>query len=233
MQESESIVANRTCEVGNLSHESSEGNALEGASPGRAGGLASYRAATLRNHCSAVMATTRTRFRWKTRVPSQSKRGEGNTHKQVLDTCTCGDPRRKGGSTVAGTGMQSRELPCSVEQPSECEKPTMVVGHGISHEVVVAVTVGITTHTSEGPLDVRGHVMHGMPGLLPEKATRPLEKLSHAYLAKPVANLPSRWGRPQVMEARGAWNRTGEISPSGSAWRNLHDQSMEVRLRES
>src|SRR2546425_8098920 len=99
MQESESIVANRTCELGNHSHESSEDNALEGASPGRAGGLASYRAATLRNHCSAVMATTRTRFRWRTGVPSLSKRGEGNTHKQeISDACACGDPRRKGGS---------------------------------------------------------------------------------------------------------------------------------------
>ena len=189
MQESESIVANRTHGSSNHPCESSEGNALEGASPGRAGGLASYRAATSRNHCSAVMATTRTRFKWRTGVPSLSKRGEGSTRKQVSDACACGDPRRKGGSTVARTGMQSGEVPCSVEQPPECEMPTMVVGYGTSHEAIVAMMVGITTRTSEGPLGVRGHDMHGVPGLLPLRATRPLEKPSHAYMAKPAANL--------------------------------------------
>jgi len=47
MQESESVVANWTCEMGNHLHESSEGNALALARGGRAEGLASDRAATL------------------------------------------------------------------------------------------------------------------------------------------------------------------------------------------
>jgi hypothetical protein len=67
--------------------------------------------------------------------------------------------------------------------------PTMVVGYGTSHEAIVAMMVGITTRTSEGPLGVRGHDMHGVPGLLPLRATRPLGKPSHAYIAKPAANL--------------------------------------------
>ena len=113
MQESESVVANWTCEVGNLLHESSEGNALALARGGRAEGLASDRAATLRNRCSAVMGSTRTRFKWNVRVPSRSEVGEGNTPEQVSDRCTWGDLRRRGGGTATGTGIQSREGPCS------------------------------------------------------------------------------------------------------------------------
>jgi len=83
MQESESVVANWTCEMGNHLHESSEGNAFALARGGRAEGLASDRAATLGNRCSAVIGTTRTRFKWSVRVPSRSEVGEGSTPKQV------------------------------------------------------------------------------------------------------------------------------------------------------
>jgi hypothetical protein len=47
------------------------------------------------------------------------------------------------------------------------------------------------------------------------ETTRPLKEPSHAFVAKPAVNLLLRQGRPRVIEAHGAWNRTGEISPSG------------------
>jgi hypothetical protein len=126
-------------------------------------------------------------------------------------------PRRKGGSTVARTEMQSREGPRLISATIGMRNANngCIWGRGLSHEAIVAVMRVITSPTSQGPLGVRGHDMHGVPGLLPERATRPLEKPSHACMAKPMANLSSRQGRPRVMEAHGAWNRTEEISPSG------------------
>ena len=164
MQESENIVANWTCEMGNHSHESSEGNALALARGGRAEGLASDRAATLGNRCSAVIGSTRTRFKWSVRVPSRSEVGEGSTPEQVRTDAL-------GEASGVGAAARPQGLACKAEKAHaqrwlslECVVPTMVVEHGLAHEVVVAMTAGITTCKSEGPLGYRG--LGGCGGLV-------------------------------------------------------------------
>ena len=63
MEKSETIVADRTCEYGNISHESSGDNVLRNASSDHPGGLASIRAIALSECCSIVISRTHSR-RW-------------------------------------------------------------------------------------------------------------------------------------------------------------------------
>ena len=211
MQESESVVANWTCEMGNRSHESSEGNALALARGGRAEGLASDRAATLGNRHSAVIGTTRTRFKWRVRVPSRSEVGEGSTPEQV-QTDALGEP------SGAGAAARPQGLACKAGKAHaprwlslECVMPTMVVEHGLAHEVVVAMMSAITSRESEGPLGSRGHGMRGDLVSALHRASPPNERSSHA-VSDEAGSKPH--GRKASGES-GAWNRTEEISPSG------------------
>ena len=63
MEKSETIVADRTCEYGNIPHESSGDNALRVARPDHPGGLASIQAIALSKRCSIVTSGTQGR-RW-------------------------------------------------------------------------------------------------------------------------------------------------------------------------
>jgi len=63
MEKSETIVADRTCEYGNIPHESSGDNALRVVRPDHQGGLASIQAITLSECCSIVTSRTHSR-RW-------------------------------------------------------------------------------------------------------------------------------------------------------------------------
>ena len=116
MEESDTIVANRTHGLGDHSCESSEDKALASASWGRTEGRASDRAATRTlwsngialsgvraHHVNAVQVELKG-------VPSLFIQGEGYSPEQVNRTDALWETlRRRGSSTVTGTGIQSRE----------------------------------------------------------------------------------------------------------------------------
>ncbi len=221
MEESDTILANRTHALSNHACESSEGNAPASASWGRTEGPASDRAATRTvrsygialsgvraHHVNAVQVELEG-------VPSLFIQGEGYAPEQVWTDALGKAPRRRGSSTVAGTGTQNREGPCSLGSYRNAAMPTVVVEHGLAHEAVVAMMPMITSGTSEGPLGCRGHGRHGVLGDCPQGLQRHNKQPSLAPCSEACGKPADEEGRPQVMETRGTSNRTGEISPSG------------------
>jgi hypothetical protein len=216
MDESETIVADPTCRLGNHLHVSSGDNALASASWGPAEGLASHQAITLRNHCSAVMPATRTGFKWKVRCRACTREAKA-TPPSKSDRCTWRDLRRMGDGMMARTGMQSREGPCPISATDGMRNANIgcVWGHGLSHEAIVAMTPMITSGRSEGPLGYRGHGGCGVPERLPERASTLLEAEPHHYgeaRIKPqekgasdgrTRSLEPDWGNLTVRDFRG------------------------------
>jgi len=149
-------------------------------------------------------------------MPSRSEVGEGNTPEQV---------RTDALGVISGVGAVARPqgLVCKAGKAHaqrwlslECVTPTMVVEHGLAHEVVVAMMSVITSRESEGSLGSRGHGMRGdLVSALPW-ASPPNERSSHAVLdeagSKPhggkasdeMRGLEPDWGNLTVRNLRGA-----------------------------
>ena len=93
MEKSETIVADRTCEYGNIPHESSGDNALRVARLDHSGGLASIQAIALSKRCSIVMSCTHRR-KWSRvmNVPSPYHLGEGSIPMRIGYMCMGSTP---------------------------------------------------------------------------------------------------------------------------------------------
>ena len=231
MEESKTIVADPTCGMGNLLHESSGDNVLASASWGHTEGLATSQATTSRNLCSAVTPAARMWFKRKLGVPSSFRRSEGSTCEQVRTCALAMAPWRMGGS-MAGrrkTDTQSGESPCSVRADSGmplCQR--CLLERGKAHEVVVPVTTVITSRTRKGPLGVRGDCRRGDLGYCPiiqssgdtvklSWATQPQNKVEPRRLSEAWSKLVVRkalsngyarhlkldWGNLTVQDFRG------------------------------
>jgi hypothetical protein len=198
MQEPESIAANRTCELGNYSHESSEDKAPASASWGPAEERASHQAATLWNRYSAVSGTTRTGFKWVEGGCRASLRLAKAASPSKWGRCTWRDLRRRGGGMVAGTGVQSRDDPYSISVAAGMPKANSshIWGYGSANEAIVAMMPVITSGKSEGPLG-RGGMFDGEVGKLPEPATLPAMSASSewAFVSPPLRGSahPDTW----------------------------------------
>ena len=182
MEKSETIVADPTCRKGDHLYVSSGDNVLTSASWGRAGGLASHRAATSRNHCSVVRSTTRTRFKWNSWCAEPLSVGRKQYLRASSDACTRRAPRRMdGGTMVGGTGMQSREVSYSISVATGMRNAnsSRVWEYGTAHEVVVAVSSVIISRRSEGPLGFRGHGTYEGLGYCPNGLQDLSAKPSH------------------------------------------------------
>jgi len=167
MEESSTIVANRTHDMGDHSCESSEDNAPVLARGGRAGELASDRAVTWAQTIGIALSGVRV-------VPHERGLwGEGCVEPVQSRPRRCPrvrwtdapeeTPRRTGSSTVTGIGMQTREDPCLIRTAIGMQKcQRWLLGRWSTHEAVVAMTPMITNGKSEGPLGYRGHgLMNG------------------------------------------------------------------------
>jgi hypothetical protein len=184
MEKSETIVADPTCRLGNHLHASSGDNAPASASWGRAEGLASRWAVTLRNHCSVVKSTTRTRFEWSSWHAEPLHARRRRYPRASSDMCTCGVLRRRGdGKTAIVTEVQSGDDPHSISAFSGMRDANAgsVWECGAAHGVIVAMKSAITSRRSEGPLGFRGHGMCESSGYIALTGYKiPNEKLRHA-----------------------------------------------------
>jgi hypothetical protein len=106
MEESETIVADLACRLGDRRHVSPGDNAPASVSWGHAEGLASRQAATLGNRCSVVRGTTRTWFKWSGGCAEPSPTWVKALSAGKSGGCARGAPRRRGG------GMTVKGLEC-------------------------------------------------------------------------------------------------------------------------
>ena len=166
MKESSIIVANWAHGLSDQPCGSPEGNVLAVARRGHAGGLASGWAVTgfgiasstvRRPHMNMVCGTE-----WERRIRGARMK---TRFLDKLDGCVLEAPRCIGNGTATLIAVQSGDSPCSVTQASIgmplCQR--WLLGHGLAHEVVVAMMSAITSRESEGPLGYRGHRRHGVP----------------------------------------------------------------------
>ena len=162
MEKSETIVADRTCEYGNISHESSGDNALRVARPDHSGGLASIQAIALSECCSIVIPGTHRR-KW-SRVNECAEPLSSGRRQYPHANWICVYGEHSGVLAIAWI----QGLICKVGKDlgqrgsmGECQKPTSLIVQGPADVVVVAMKSPITKRRSKGPLGSGGSLEEG------------------------------------------------------------------------
>ena len=158
MEESSTIVANRTHGLGNRSCESSEGNALAVARRGHAGGLASGWAVTSWNRLKRRKEASHERGLWDSEYAKPVRGRRRPSPRASWMNAPEGILRRRGDGTATWIGMQSRDVPhlISVAAGMRNANSGRVWRCGTAHEAIVAMMPMITSGWSEGPLGCRG-----------------------------------------------------------------------------
>ncbi len=153
MEKSETIVADRTCEYGNISHESSGDNALRVARPDHSGGLASIQAIALSECCSIVIPGTHRR-KW-SRVNECAEPLSSGRRQYPHANWICVYGEHSGVLAIAWI----QGLMCKVGKDlgqrwsmGECQKPTSSIVQGLADLGVVLMISRITTGRRKGPV---------------------------------------------------------------------------------
>ena len=153
MEKSETIVADRTCEYGNISRASSGDNALRVARPDHQGGLASIQAIALSECCSIVTFSTHSR-RW-SRVDDCAEplafRRRQYSHANRIYV----HGKQSGVKAIAWI----QDLMCKVGKDlghrrlmGECRKPTSLVVQGLTDLGIVLMISLITRGRRKAPM---------------------------------------------------------------------------------